>query len=464
MTAEVTEIHAPTPSASVHVVEPGVRARKGWLRCQIGDNIEFSTESLESYFFARWEPLAYEAMLVAAAAEFADKTLRRPSRTWRRDIALRIPALNPDQWNARNVSDSLHDVLNFLTGDIWHIEFYPRKQLMCAPQQSTLSLPPEVDAVIPFSNGMDSRAVAGLKEDEMGSKLVRVRIGSRIQAGEALSNQRQPFTFIPYNVRSGQRRFVESSARSRGFKFSLISALAAYLADAKLVIVPESGQGALGPALVTVGQAYPDYRSHPSFTCRMEIFIKALLGHQVRYTFPQLWETKSETLRKFINQTKNPSWSATWSCWQQNRHSSVNGKRRHCGICAACMLRRLSVHAAGLAEPAEAYVWENLGATSFWQGASTDFARKKITRAMREYAIAGTLHLDHFAGLRNSRINAPALRSGAFQLSKALGISESDSQAKLDRLLKQHAEEWKTFVISLGENSFVADWALSARS
>jgi len=461
---ELTEIDLPTPSASVHVVEPGVRVRKGWLRCQIGDNIEFSTESLESYFFARWEPLAYEAMLVAAAAEFADKTLRRPSRMWRRDIALRIPVVNPDRWSDRSVSDSLHDVLNFLTGDSWHIEFYPRKQLMCAPQQSTLSLPPEVDAVIPFSNGMDSRAVAGLKEAEMGSKLVRVRIGSRIQDGEALSNQRQPFTFVPYHVRSGQRRFVESSARSRGFKFGLISALAAYLADAKLVLVPESGQGALGPALVAVGQAYPDYRSHPLFTGRMEKFVKALLGYQVRYNFPQLWDTKAETLRKFINQTKNSSWSATWSCWQQNRHSSVNGKRRHCGICAACMLRRLSVYAAGQAEPADSYVWENLGATSFWHGAAADFDRKRITRAMREYAIAGTLHLDHFAGLRTSRINAPALRLSAFQLSKALGISESDSQAKLDRLLKQHAEEWKTFVISLGENSFVADWALSARS
>ncbi len=51
-----------------------------------------------------------------------------------------------------------------------------------------------------------------------------------------------------------------------------------YLAGASRVIVPESGQGALGPALVPVGQAYVDYRSHPLFTERMERFLAALLG------------------------------------------------------------------------------------------------------------------------------------------------------------------------------------------
>ncbi len=75
-----------------------------------------------------------------------------------------------------------------------------------------------------------------------------------------------------------ERRFVESSARSRGFKFAVLSGLAAYLAKANKVFVPESGQGALGPAIVTVGQAYEDFRNHPRFTKKMSAFLKALLG------------------------------------------------------------------------------------------------------------------------------------------------------------------------------------------
>ena len=54
------------PRLAVHVAEPGTRTRRGAVRCEINKNVSFSTESLESYFFARWEPMAYDALLVAA--------------------------------------------------------------------------------------------------------------------------------------------------------------------------------------------------------------------------------------------------------------------------------------------------------------------------------------------------------------------------------------------------------------
>ena len=114
----------------------------------------------------------------------------------------------------------------------------------------------------------------------------------------------------------------------------------------------------------------------------MERFLKALLGYQVRYEFPRLWHTKGETLARFINECEDGAmaWAKTRSCWQQNRQISVNGKARQCGICAACMLRRLTVHAAGQVEEANTYVWEDLRADTFEAGVSPDFARKKITR------------------------------------------------------------------------------------
>ena len=457
-----------SPSRScvaIDVVEPGARSRKGWLRCEIGKNVEFSTTSLESYFFAQWNRIAYDALLVAAAVEFGDRTQRRPAYTWRREIALNIPVHDPDRWNDKRVTEALQDTLDFLTGDRWQIEFYRRSEPQSQPQQGLLSINAAVEAVIPFSNGLDSRAVAGLMARELGDKLVRVRLGSRLQDREGLSRQREAFTSVPYDVKSDERPFVESTARSRGFKFALISSLAAHLADASQVIVSESGQGALGPTLVAVGQSYEDYRSHPLFTRRMETFVHALLAHRVSFVFPQLWHTKAETLRKFINECdEHSSWSATWSCWQQNRHASVDHKRRHCGICAACMLRRLSVHAAGQEEAKERYVWEDLSASTFPAGAAPSFGAQKITKALREYAIAGVLHFDHLAGLLDSPANARMLELNAFQLSGALGLPEVDTRAKLTRLLRQHGSEWKNFMVSLGQNSFVADWAMSARS
>jgi hypothetical protein len=458
-------VAAPAASVAIHVAEAGTRTPKTAARCEIGPNVAFSTASLESYFFAGWEAVVYDALLVAAAAEFADRTQRRAAYTWERDIQLRVPVHDVERWSERRVAVALHDALAFLTGDRWHIEFYPRRRPADPTQQGLLSLQPGIDAVMPFSNGLDSRAVAGLVEREMGNRLVRVRLGSKLPDGEALARVRQAFTAVPYRVRAAKAAFVESTARSRGFKFALISGIAAYLARAAQVIVPESGQGALGPALVTVGQGYEDYRSHPLFTGRMEKLLEALLGHRVRYVFPQLWNTKGETLRRFVDECGDESWSATWSCWRQNRHVSVDGKKRQCGICAACMLRRMSIHAAGLSEPGKRYVWTDLSKATFDAGAAASYrAKGKITGVSRDYAIAGALHLDHLAGLLDSQAHSRALDLAAFQLGGVLGFSQADARARLDRLLRQHSTEWEAFMLSLGRNSFVADWALRGRA
>jgi hypothetical protein len=432
------------PSIAIDVAESAARVRRGRIQCQIGQHVAFSTEGLETYCFTNWETIVYDALLVAAAVEFADRTQRRPALKWDRQIDIRIPVHDPDRWNDTTVLNTLHETLDFLTGDRWHITFRERTQSLDTPQQRRFELPQGITTVIPFSDGLDSRAVAGLMAKELGDKLIRVRLGSKRSDAHSLPRYRYPFTSVPYHVRPGEGKFIESSARSRGFKFALISGLAAYLAKASQIIVSESGQGSLGPALVTVGQAYEDYRSHPLFTDRMEKFQAALLNHQVRFQFPRVWHTKAETLAKFVAECRPSNWSDTLSCWQQNRQVSVDNKRRQCGICAACMLRRMSIHAAGLTEAKQTYVWEDLEAKTFDKGAAPSFARKKITGKLRQYAIAGALHLD------------------AFQLSRSFGLPELDVQTKLNRLLSQHEKEWKDFVHSLGQSSFVANWAIHA--
>jgi hypothetical protein len=452
------------PALKVHVLEPHVSARSHWTLCRIGHNVEFSTDKLESYCVATWEPVIYDALIVAAVVEFADRTLKRPALSWQREFQLVIPVHEPGRWSNKIVSDALLDALDLLTGDRWNVEFAERAAPLAEPKQQHFDLPSTVNAVIPYSDGMDSRCVAGLLDRTLGDKLIRVRLGSRIRDAKTLPQQRQPFTSIPYRVRAGNHAFVESSARSRGFKFALISGLAAYLTKAQRVLVPESGQGALGPALITVGQGYADYRSHPLFTGRMTRFLEALLGHQLAFDFTQLWQTKAETLRDFTSSCKSgDSWSQTWSCWQQTRQVSVDGKKRQCGICAAGLLRRMSIHAEGLKETPATYVWENLGAPSFERGAAPSFPKRKITKAQREYAIAGALHLDHLAQFRHSTSNAGKLGLFSFQLADSLGIKESEARGKLDRLLKQHETEWKDFVGSLGNNSFLVNWAAGAR-
>jgi hypothetical protein len=451
-------VDQPGPTC-IDVYEPGKRPRKGWHPCQIGKHVRFSSDHLQSYCFAQWDETVYDALLVAAVVEFCDRVERRPAYTWSRDFRVRIPVHSPAIWNRSDVKESLIEALTFLTGDTWEFEFFQRQKAAEKPLQHNMPLPSGLEAVIPFSDGLDSRAVGRLTELELGKALIRVRIGTGSWDQATLAKQPSHFTSIPYKVRTSGSEFAESSARSRGFKFTLISGLASYLSKAPRVIMTESGQGALGPSLVPVGQAYEDYRNHPLFTRRMEKFISSLLGWTVRFEFPRLWETKAQTLRLFIEQCQDSfALIDTRSCWQGSRQVGVNGVRRQCGICAACLLRRMSLHAAGIPEPQTNYVWENLRSARFCDGVAEGFSRDRITSSFREYAIGGALHLDQLATLNESVLNARRLKASASSLSATLGISRTDAESRLTLLLNQHSAEWKNFMQSLGNDSFMTKW------
>lgn len=453
-----TDTPKPLPVVRVAVLEEGQLAPANWQPCIIGTNLSFSTARLESYCLASWKPVIFDALVVAAAVEFCDRIQKRPALSWGRDFFLTIPVHDVAHWNSKLVRQALIDALEFLTGDKWHFEFTSRSK----PQESNrqyLPIPVGITTIIPFSDGIDSRAVSALKEKELGSRLCRVHLGPRINNKYLPGRERREFTNVPYEVKTGKRS-GESSERSRGFKFATVSGIAAYLVRASEVIVPESGQGALGPALVPTGQGYEDFRNHPLFTDRMERYFKALFEMDINFIFPRLWFTKGETLAAYAELHGSQAFVGARSCWQQSRHVSVNKHWRQCGICAACMLRRLSVHAAGLKEPRETYLWENLDAASFEEGAAKNFG--KITKALREYAVAGTLHLDHLAWLQQSALHKDSIKRQALQLARSRALTPEDAEKKLARLLSKHETEWNSFVRSLGSKSFVRNWVASA--
>jgi hypothetical protein len=447
----------PLKELVVDVVEAGARRRKGTVACRIGRNIHFDFETLDSFSSIKWDSTVYDAFLVAAAVEFCDRSLARSAMNWGRKFSMSVPVHDPSKWSSKAVVQALVEALNLLTGDDWKIEFRSRKAAAPPPAQERMMFPSNAEAVIAFSDGMDSCAVAGLEGHRLGNRLVRVRVGLKQHDISKRNRHEQPFTAVPYTIKLEDGRNAENSARSRGFKFSVVSAMAAYLIDAPSVIVPESGQGALAPALLPVGQGYEDYRSLPVFAALMKRFFKVLLGYQIQYRFPQLWKTKGETLREFIDVCGNDGrLMKTRSCWQQSRQVAVSSQRRQCGVCAACMLRRLSVHAAGLSEPPENYVWESLQADAWEAGAVKNFT--KLTPALREYSIAGVLHFQHLALLRDSMQYDLVKRRAPGELARALSEPSAVVAQNLDRLLEQHATEWSAFMSSLGPNSFVRQW------
>lgn len=439
---------AALPEVKVAVSEPGASPREGWLDCEFDRNIRFCTAALESYAFSKWEPVIFDAMLVAASLEFTDLSCRRSSLGWPRRLSMGIPVDDPARWEEPAVKDRLLDAIEFLTGDHWSISFFERTEALGHSGGDRFALFPPSKAVLAFSEGMDSLAVAGLAKACLGDDVVRVRLGG---VGRATNANGSPFVSIPYRVRAKRR---EASAMSRGFKFTMISGLAAYLTGANKIILPESGQGALGPPLVSVGHAYHDYRSHPRFTRRMERFLEALLDQPIRYYFPRLWHTKGETLARYVAIDGDETWRLTKSCWRDSRWSSVRGSRRQCGVCAACMLRRVSVHAADLSEDPETYVCTDMSAATLEAAVDPDF--ENLNTAYRDYAIAGVRHMDDLAQMADDRERRSVRLHAAF-LRRALRLT-GDSEGRLIRLLERHADEWKWYLDSLGSNSFVKHW------
>ncbi len=93
---------------------------------------------------------------------------------------------------------------------------------------------------------------------------------------------------LSYTKRKDRHKFRESSFRSRAFVYTVMAGTIAHLTDAQRIVLPESGQGIVGPLLTPVGNEAPDVRAHPLFTQRVERFLYAILGKQLAFDHPRL--------------------------------------------------------------------------------------------------------------------------------------------------------------------------------
>lgn len=446
------------------IIEAASRNSKGEVKnrlLELGKDVKFDTDILETFALSECKSIVYDAMVVAAAVECADRGCQRPvgrpSYGWARELYVTIPVCNIDRWMSPDVIKGLREAIEFLTGDRWHVSFRKLKEPETLRRNLFLNMEIPVNAVIAFSEGMDSHTVAGIIDPEE-KKLVRVRMKPQKPA----RGKKEVCVAVPYLIKTDR---VEDSARSRGFKFAMIGAAAAYMTKTEKIIVPESGQEVVGSALLPVGHKYPDYRTSPLFAKRMDFFLKVLFERPFRFEFPRIWHTKGETLRDFVDsaeELRKDSWKETRSCWRTSQWVSVEGERRQCGVCAACMLRRMSVHATGLEESRDAYVCDNMEATTLEAATDPKFPESKLNKAFREYAVAGILHMDHLSALADKKAFRPARRHAMF-LGPALGIPREEAEKKMNGLLARHAEEWKKYVKSLGPDSFVGKIARTVK-
>ena len=448
-----------TKAKRLHVIEkdqePDLTCPKDAVTAMVGREITFNATVLDTFDVKGFLPVHYDLLVLCAAIEFADRRWKRP-QGWRRNLHVTMPVTDLGAWQARQVPESIHSVLRHLTCDDWKLAFVQAKNpTPIGERQGELSFPNTKTLAIAYSDGLDSRAVAALSGDR--DEALCIRVAKYRQHRKTADSY---FTQIPFKVH-GQRS-NESSFRSRGFQFAAVTAIAAHLSHVTRIAAPESGQSALGPVLRPLHNIYPDYRNHPTFFRKMERFIKALLGHRVCYEQPRLWSTKGQTLRAFLDLPGKleQDLTSTRSCWQNRRIVNSGGSKKHCGLCAACLLRRQSLHTAAVTEMPETYVVSDLSAPDVTEALSS-IPQTADRNIMVEYGSVGARHLQHLADM--AALPDDKLRVHVSEIAAATDATFQETLKNLRTLLTTHAEEWRAFLSAQGEQSFLKNWMAGGR-
>lgn len=430
------------PSGHIYLCAQGSGAPAGYTPCVLGQHIKLAPKALGGFLLREIPARAEDLLVLAGAVAYVDRLVTRHHATcWERDLHLSAPVRDFDFWNASDVRAELEALLEMVTGDSWRLEFRSGRDALSVDPQGALPLMDSPPLVIPYSNGLDSFAVARLHA-QAGQHVVRVSTGRIGDTEKKTDDARAAMTrwvSMPISLPNAGQPLREQSYRSRGFLFGAVAATAAGLMGGAEIIVPESGQGTFGPSLTVVGHEHPDVRMSPIFTSAMGHFVSRVFESTIQFVHPRIWCTKGETLEALRQANLSDGWEKTVSCSRKPRQNIGGAKARHCGVCANCLLRRQSLLRSGLTEFAEDYIWPDLSLDPHWTNGSSRAPAKGDV----QQAISAALAMRDFAEVNPQ---SPLAMREAASMAAALGQSNDAAISGMHSVIKKHREEWVALI------------------
>lgn len=306
--------------------------------------------------------IGVDLLVVAALVYAADTRISRTEQSqdsWTREIRLVVPVSNPVLWQSAN--ETLERALNFLTGDLWKVEFRsrPERFINVTNPPDTL-LPPVFNDLSLFSGGLDSLiGVIDLLENGKIPLLV-----SHASEGATSTAQNELFSQLKrhYNPNPFDRLRVwmsfqnglvsnvssEPSTRGRSFLFFALGVFAGTgLGTSFNLKVPENGLIALNVPLDPLRLGSNSTRTtHPFYIARWNDLLNAL-GINGEIINPYWNKTKGE----MVSLCENDSLlrrlaSDSLSCSSPSKARWQGHGIEHCGYCLPCLIRRASLEAA----------------------------------------------------------------------------------------------------------------------
>jgi hypothetical protein len=454
-----------TPAIGEHSGPLLSRAPKARVQSSAQEATRIDASHLQRYCFTSHDEVLVDLTSVLSAVRTMDRSVvRHHTNGWARDLVVSAAVSDLKLWRSADVTRALSDTLGFLTADRWSFEFTYRKPRKGEPRQEHLVESPKQPRVfMPFSNGLDSFAIA--KELQAASPalelvLVNVRAKDKPTKWDNLGRKKKAAVdlhTVEVATYAPEPHRAELTFRSRPFLYDFLAGYGAAIAQPARVVIPENGQGSLGGSLVPLGAEAPHRSCHPGFTSRLANLIRLLTKTEVAFDHPALFLTKGQVLAGLAKRdAKVAQWLAAHrSCSYDARHSSSGHKEMHCGLCGNCILRRVSLQWAGVTDSTE-YRARDLHTTTF-EG-SFPAGVPHAFSANRDIALNSIRAMQRLADLAT---NPRAVRVEAEVAALTRGLNEpiKNVRDKMEAFLSQHRKEWEPFVESCGRKSWVADFA-----
>lgn len=276
---------------------------------------------------------------------------------WSRELKVSFPVSDINQW--KRVKDEFQELLSFLTGDYWQIEFHQSKFIF-PEQKLDVKYSSTFSQVNLFSGGLDSLigALDFLKSKPKENILFVSHYDT--QMGGPKKDQKDlldklnilypgQFVNLPSLKVALEETTVtrESTFRSRSILFLGIAVLIAKAKNVSNIKVPENGTVSLNYPLSSSRRSSCSTRTTHPFVIGKTVSILADLGVQIEIQNPYEFNTKGEMVRKCkdpINLLKLVEISN--SCGKRGHRAHwEDGKKdaSHCGICMPCIYRQASL-------------------------------------------------------------------------------------------------------------------------
>lgn len=448
-----------------HVIEPSgpVPAGISATSIQLGIEVKISSDHLRQYLGTRLQPVDVDLLFLAGVVARIDRKVRRRlSEGWARRFHVEMCVHDPHIWNHPTSMTTLVEALGLLTGDHWSFDF--RQRQTTEDQILQMSLFPRATssvATMPYSGGLDSYCGLAVWQAQADTEhlLVHTRNSqsTHLVVDRTLAGNPHRQVSVPIQLpKIGPH--LEPTYRARTFTFFIAAAVGASLGSGTEVTVPENGQGALGPALVQFPGEHPYFSTHPLFTRKLSLFLDAIWENKRSVTFlhPMVFLTKGQALSRANHNGGIPAWKSTKSCSRDLARNKGRGLPSQCGVCGGCLLRRVSLHTAGLSPfgaPTEQYLWADLSKSNLEDAiCRTGLTTSPNDRRIAAHAVVGMASLADFARTPDEQ---HSMRTLVEDLRFGLQMDETAAQRQVRSLVRAHHDEWNAALSELPTSAWI---------